>query len=1041
MPDAAAPIRKFAQIQHMPLADTAEELLLHLDRDGIIVAGAVLAAASASSPLLIDELVGRRFVSLLPVALRAGVQRVLDDAARERLPAVMPMIRLDHRDNRYTLHVSALAGDAGSAQLTCLLRGQASTHSPGIDRFDQALSLARVAWFERDLRTDIGIGSPSLAQIYGLDDPRGPWHFDEIRARIVDEDRELHRNTVAESLLDRRDDVTARTINYRIRRPDGALRHLEVRYRNLYSGDRPRAYGLIFDVTEAKEIEERLVESQNWLNLALSAAGVLLWDEDLTTNLVRTSPNISDFTGFDRSRSLWTRESLLATIDVGTRDVFIDALRHWSTGNVNPRPRFQVRGDAGELRWIEASGNVEFDDDGKPRRLFGVSWDVTAQVAEEFARKASDEQLAQIADLVPGVVYTFRRDAAGRYSMPYASSGIADVFGVAPSAVRHDAGPILAMIHPDDIAGLATSIEASADRMIRWQYECRFVRGDGSQRWLFGTATPQRETDGAVRWHGHIVDVTERHEAQQQLRESQARLTLALSSARMSSWHWDLQTDSMKTTRALADMVGLDAMELPSAKVFDLIHADDVAALRDCFDKAMHADDDETFSIEYRFLWPDGDYRWVELRARAMRDEHGKVIAFDGVSSDITERRRAEVERERLQRQLSQAQKMEAIGLLTGGIAHDFNNILASVLGYSSLALQRFGTKNPPKLADYLAEVIKAGERARDLVAQMLAFSRGETTEVVQVDIAPLVDQIMKMLRPTLPSSIEIEVDLAAGLPPIAANVVQIQQVLLNLCINARDAMVSTGRIVIAARQQQFAPTECASCHKSFQGDYVVLSVTDDGMGIPEPQRLRIFEPFFTTKANQKGTGMGLSTVHGIVHRHRGHIGLVSQVTVGSTFSIALPLTGSTASTSPAAAHAPLAKPPSAVRAAHILVVDDEPSIAQCTAEMLELAGFTVEVETDSVKAEARLREMPYDFDVLITDQTMPRMTGHQLALSALNERPDLPVLLVTGHSAMVNERQAHALGIRAFLRKPVPRDELLNAVNDALSEADARRA
>jgi PAS domain S-box-containing protein len=732
---------------------------------------------------------------------------------------------------------------------------------------------------------------------------------------------------------------------------------------------------------------------------------------------------------------------LLDTIAVDSRDVFINAMRHWSNGDVTPRPRFQVHGAADEPRWFEASGNVEFDEDGKPRRLFGVSWDVTAQVAEECARKASDEQLAAIADLVPGVVYTFRRDPAGRYSMPYASSGIMDVFGIAPSAVRHDLGPIMALIHPDDATGLIASIEASAARLIRWQYECRFLRHDGSLHWLFGTAAPQRDADGTVRWHGHIIDVTERHQAQQQLRESQARLTLALTSARMSSWHWDLHTDLMKTTRALADMVGLNAVEMPSATVFDRVHPDDVTALRDCFDQATHADDDETFSVDYRFLWPDGDYRWVELRARAMRDEQGKVIAFDGVSSDITERRRAEVERERLQRQLSQAQKMEAIGLLTGGIAHDFNNILASVLGYSSLALQRFGTKNPPKLADYLAEVIKAGERARDLVAQMLAFSRGETTEVVQVDVAPLVDQIMKMLRPTLPSSIDIEIDLAAELPPIAANVVQIQQVLLNLCINARDAMVATGRIVIAARRQHFAPTECASCHKSFQGDYVVLAVTDDGMGIPEPQRSRIFEPFFTTKSNQKGTGMGLSTVHGIVHRHRGHIGLASTVAVGSTFSIALPLTCSDVATSSTTSRSAVEKPPSAIRAAHILVVDDEPSIAQCTAEMLELAGFTVEVETDSVKAEARLRSTPHDIDVLITDQTMPRLTGHQLALSALNERPDLPVLLVTGHSAMVNERQAHALGIRAFLRKPVPRDELLNAVNDALSEADARRA
>ena len=358
------------------------------------------------------------------------------------------------------------------------------------------------------------------------------------------------------------------------------------------------------------------------------------------------------------------------------------------------------------------------------------------------------------------------------------------------------------------------------------------------------------------------------------------------------------------------------------------------------------------------------------------------------------------------------------------------------MLGYSSLALQRFGAGNPPKLADYLGEVIKAGERARDLVAQMLAFSRGETSEVARLEPAPLVEQMMKMLRPILPSSIDIRLDIAPDLPAVAANVVQLQQVLLNLCINARDATLAVGTITIAAHYAHFECADCASCHKQFSGNFVALSVADDGQGITDAQRTRIFEPFYTTKAEQKGSGMGLATVHGIVHRLGGHIGLETRPAVGSTFTIALPVADaaqpvpqSTATEGDAAAL------PRATWPARILVVDDEPSIAHVTAEMLEFAGFEATIETDSKRAAERFEAAPDYFDLIITDQTMPHLTGHQLSVIVLNRRPHLPVLLMTGHSAVVDERQALALGIRRYLRKPVPRAELLQAV---LSELPA---
>ena len=517
---------------------------------------------------------------------------------------------------------------------------------------------------------------------------------------------------------------------------------------------------------------------------------------------------------------------------------------------------------------------------------------------------------------------------------------------------------------------------------------------------------------------------------------------VALYAARMTLWQWDVASDEISSVRSDGTAV---AMAFPTgAALLAAIHPDDVGTVRKRFEDVARTGWRETFSVDYRLRAAGGDYRWIESRGRAVFDAHGHVTAWYGIATDITDRHHAEVERERLQRQLAQAQKMESIGLLTGGIAHDFNNMLASVLGYSRLALQRYGAANPPKFGDYLGEVITAGEHARDLVAQMLAFSRGEDAEITEVGIPPLVDELMKLLRPTVASSIAISVDIAPGLPPVMANRVQLQQVLLNLCLNARDATGEVGRIAIAARRQHFDSADCASCLREFEGDFVVLSVSDDGAGIAAPAQERIFEPFYTTKSGHKGSGMGLAMVHGIVHRIGGHIGLLSAPGRGSTFTVALPAVPAPARTqAPAPAQAgPDGAWTVAGWPARVLVVDDEPAVAECTAETLVLAGFDASFETDPARALARLERDPAAIDVLITDQTMPRLTGQQLALAAMALRPDLPVLLVTGHSTAVDEAAALACGIRAFLRKPVDPERLLGAVNAALpARPDGRQS
>jgi signal transduction histidine kinase len=280
----------------------------------------------------------------------------------------------------------------------------------------------------------------------------------------------------------------------------------------------------------------------------------------------------------------------------------------------------------------------------------------------------------------------------------------------------------------------------------------------------------------------------------------------------------------------------------------------------------------------------------LRLRVKDVDLERGELVMFSGVTIDVSQRKSAEQDRERLRTQLGQAQKMESIGMLTSGIAHDFNNILGSILGYAGLALQRYASTSPPKLAEYLNEVVTAGERARDLVAQLLAFSRGESVAVQATAIGPIIEQSLRMLRPALPSSVNMQLNLASNLPLVMANAVQFQQVLVNLCVNARDATNGNGVITVSAAPVQLEPVACASCHQNFSGRFVALTVEDTGEGIPESTRLRIFEPFFTTKAQGKGSGMGLAMVHGIVHRQGGHILLDSRPGAGTRFRLLMPV-------------------------------------------------------------------------------------------------------------------------------------------------------
>ena len=420
----------------------------------------------------------------------------------------------------------------------------------------------------------------------------------------------------------------------------------------------------------------------------------------------------------------------------------------------------------------------------------------------------------------------------------------------------------------------------------------------------------------------------------------------------------------------------------------------------------------------FRVVRPDGGVRWVQTSAVLVPWEG--LPAVLGFGRDVTEERR-------LEEQLRQSQKMEAIGTLAGGIAHDFNNMLAVIMGYAEVALLKLPRGSGP--AGNVEEILRAAERARQLVSQILTFSRRAEAKPVPCDIVPIVKETLKFLRSSLPTSIEFR-ERVRAVGAVVIDPTQLHQVLMNLGTNAYHAMREHGGVLGVSLGDVRIEEEDARHLGLAAGAYARLTVSDTGTGIPPEALGRIFEPYFTTKEAGKGTGLGLSVVHGIVTAAGGAIRVYSEAGLGTAFHVYLPLVRTGAA---AAADRPEEEPRGTER---VLLVDDEPEIAAMMRESLEALGYRVTATTSPAEALARFLADPARFDILITDLSMPKLNGEALARAVLQARPGMPVLICTGFTAPTTIERVEALGVRGVLMKPVPRGRLARAVREALERA-----
>lgn len=411
------------------------------------------------------------------------------------------------------------------------------------------------------------------------------------------------------------------------------------------------------------------------------------------------------------------------------------------------------------------------------------------------------------------------------------------------------------------------------------------------------------------------------------------------------------------------------------------------------------------------------------------RDAHGFVAGVSGVAWDVTQRVRAEDSAKTLETQLLQAQKLETIGTLAGGIAHDFNNILSPIIGYTEIAVDQLPPGHPVR-AD-LEQVMSAAHRAKELVRQILVFARGGSEERKPLQLHLVVNEALRLIRSTLPSTIEISQRVASRGDTVVADAAQMHQVIMNLCTNAAHAMRDAGGVLrVELGAESVADSAATRAAGLNPGDYVVLTVRDQGVGMDSPTMARVFEPFFTTRRSGEGTGLGLSVVHGIVHSHGGVVTVESALGKGSTFHVYLP-----SAQAGAVESAGDDGSESAGHGEHVLVVDDEPDVAQLLERMLVARGYKVTSFTSSEEALAAFRNEPNEFRAVVTDQTMPRLTGIELARRLKALRPSVPVILTTGYGETVASTPVGAC-VDAVAGKPLDAASLARTLHRMLARA-----
>ncbi len=670
------------------------------------------------------------------------------------------------------------------------------------------------------------------------------------------------------------------------------------------------------------------------------------------------------------------------------------------------------------------------DAQGVVVRYIGVQTDKTELPETVGAILATESRMQTLVASLPGIAYERTVAADGTETMEVFGPGLGELCGGANLDRTVDPAWFDALIHPADWPAVKAARRESARSLTMLSKTFRIRTPGGAVRWIKTRSAPRRLEDGAVRWTGLITDWTQQVAAESESLKLNEYLQVALRASKFGVWRHNLITGERDWDERMFDLYGLPRnTELPDLEeVLYSVHGDDRAQTRLFW--AGLCEGKSGLELENRFFRRDGSLRHSRTHGVVLTWQDGRPEWVAGLQTDVTESVVAQERRERLEVQLGESRRLETLGTLAGGIAHDFNNLLTVIGGFAELARKELSSEHRARMA--LEETLRASRVAGDLVQQMLLFARrAPSEERRQVDVVALARETGRLVAASFPVEITLKLQLEAGVPVVLADASRLQQVIMNLCLNAGQAIGErAGSVTLAVKTVEFFSEEPLwDVGRPTVGRYVRFAVSDTGAGMSEAVRRRVFEPFFTTKEAGKGSGLGLSIVHGIVSELGGGIAVKAKEGEGATFEIFLPVT----EVKPIGTQETAELSQRRGTGERVLVVDDDEVISYFAVEALKCMGYLPEAASGGGQALARFRNETESFSLLVVDYAMPGMTGVELIKAVRGLAPQVPVILISGDLGKADLKWLGELPRARTLQKPFTIDALTALAGELL--------
>jgi PAS domain S-box-containing protein len=752
--------------------------------------------------------------------------------------------------------------------------------------------------------------------------------------------------------------------------------------------------------------------------------------------VVRDSNDAITLQDFDGRITAWNRgaermygyseaEALAANIDLLTAPGKIaeqkDFIRRLVAGETITSFETQRVTKDGRVLDVWMTVTKLMDDAGNPVGLASTERDITQRKQAEHELRDGEEKYRRLIENGPNLIYTLNAEGV----LTFVSSTWTAHLGHPVTQVTGQ--PFRSFVHPDDLAACQAFLESTLKTgQCKSGIESRWHHADGSWRWHFHSGSPIRDQSGTVvGLQATTTDITERKRAEDALQESEARYRMLFEHARDGIALADAETGRLvDCNQALCHMVERDKAELVGQPQAILHSPEDITeGMSPSY--RQHLTKNSEHALEERLLSKGGTLIPVEIQAS--RIQMNKRFLLLGIFRDLTERKRAEAAREKLEDQLRQAQKMESVARLAGGVAHDFNNMLCVIIGRAELALAKLSPADPTR--SDLLEVIMAGRHSASLTRQLLAFARKQVIAPRVLDLNDTVGGILTMLQRLIGENIDLRWEPGTNVWSVKMDPSQVDQILANLVVNARDAITDVGKVTIATEKVEIDAVYCTTHADAAPGSYVMLAVSDNGQGMDQEVVAHLFEPFFTTKETGKGTGLGLATVFGIVKQNHGFIDVHSEPGKGTAFKIYLPRHES--AEAPLAAGEIITETPTGTET--VLLAEDEPILLELAKIQLEELGYTVLAADTPVKAIRLAKKHAGEIQLLMTDVVMPEMSGRELLKQINLQLPGIKCLYMSGYTAdIITQQGVLDEGIH-FLQKPFSSATLAVKVREAL--------